>query len=325
MWSDPETWTSKKVPVDGDHVTINSDMSVVIDVAETAKLGRLEVNGHLSFKEDMTAKLRAHLIFVRRGKLISGSATKRTPSGITHTVELFGERDDVTLYFDPNIEPGNKVLAVTGQLEMFGAEKTAWVRLTADVEKGATTLQVEQVENWTTGEKIAIAPSTFNKDEYEIRMISNIHIDKQNNRYTIPLDKPLDYFHAGTQLTVDNRTIDVRAAVGNLTRNVRIIGSEANGSGHNCNVMVTEFDDYSSGTAITRSGSATLDNVEFTDCGQGDSVRAGLRFEKSKTKSYVRNSVIYDSDTFALSIDGAENVDAINNVMVENWWHGVLV
>lgn len=114
----------------------------------TAIINRLEINGWLRFKPGVSGKLRAKQIFVRKGRLFSGTETEFTPEGTVHTIELHGERGDPTLYFDPNIEPGNKVIAVTGKLELFGQPKTPWVRLTQNAKKGDKKICVEKIEKW---------------------------------------------------------------------------------------------------------------------------------------------------------------------------------
>src|SRR5678815_1528328 len=47
-WSDPATWTDKKVPAAGALVTIGQGMDVVLD-ASTPPLNGLTINGKLSF------------------------------------------------------------------------------------------------------------------------------------------------------------------------------------------------------------------------------------------------------------------------------------
>jgi hypothetical protein len=69
---------------------------------------------------------------------------------------------------------------------------------------------------------------------------------------------------------VNGKKVDIRAAAGNMTHNVKIVGNGAGTSGHNGHVMITEFTDYdttASAGFIVRTGSAQLSNVEFIDIG----------------------------------------------------------
>ena len=50
-WSNPDTWPNRKVPVEGDKVTIGRDKEVVLDVSPPA-LGGLSIDGKLTFAND---------------------------------------------------------------------------------------------------------------------------------------------------------------------------------------------------------------------------------------------------------------------------------
>src|SRR5262245_58464474 len=60
-WSDPATWPDRKVPGDGDAVTIGRDMDVVLDVSPPA-LRSLTINGKLSFSNDLDIELKSEWI-----------------------------------------------------------------------------------------------------------------------------------------------------------------------------------------------------------------------------------------------------------------------
>ena len=54
-WSEADSWGTGDdavLPVDGDEVEIKSNMWIELDLAETPKLKKLEINGRLSFKND---------------------------------------------------------------------------------------------------------------------------------------------------------------------------------------------------------------------------------------------------------------------------------
>lgn len=73
LWSNPASWPSGKVPVENEEVEIKSIMNIILDVTETPILKKLEINGRLTFKNDMAIHLRAKNIFVRAGELIVGT------------------------------------------------------------------------------------------------------------------------------------------------------------------------------------------------------------------------------------------------------------
>lgn len=109
-----------------------------------------------------------------------------------------------------------------GQLDILGASKTAWTRLTGAASAGANTITVESATDWRVGDEIVIAPtenpSVGNRswNGFEERIISAV------SGNTITLNSPLSYSHP----MVNGKW---RAEVANLTRNVRIEGT-GNGS-----------------------------------------------------------------------------------------------
>src|SRR3954469_3678440 len=63
-WSDASTWSSKKVPSDGDRVSISAGHNVVYEVASDARLACIDVRGHLSFSTDANTRMRTGNIMV---------------------------------------------------------------------------------------------------------------------------------------------------------------------------------------------------------------------------------------------------------------------
>src|SRR5205823_10854837 len=55
-WSDPATWSGRKVPGEGAAVTIDKDMDVVLDVSPPA-LRSLTLSGKLSFADNKDLEL----------------------------------------------------------------------------------------------------------------------------------------------------------------------------------------------------------------------------------------------------------------------------
>jgi cell migration-inducing and hyaluronan-binding protein len=73
--------------------------------------------------------------------------------------------------------------------------------------------------DWVAGEQIAIASTGYNGREGEKKTIKSI--DKTNaNKPVITLDSPLEFKHFAATETYGSQTIDMRAEVGLLTRNV---------------------------------------------------------------------------------------------------------
>ena len=127
---------------------------------------------------------------------------------------------------------GNKNIAVRmGTLSMVGKErKVTWTMLDKTVlpqENKITLLsQAQGAFDWAVGEQIVIASTSYDKDQSEVRTIVAVGADPTvASKPVLTLDKPLLYKHfAGTETYGTSDTIDMRAEVGLLTRNVKYRG-----------------------------------------------------------------------------------------------------
>lgn len=116
-WSDKASWGGV-LPIDGDELEIKNNMWIELDLAETPKLKKLEINGRLSVKVDKdnlpAIKLQSFLIWVRAGELLVGTA--EAPFEQMFTVELLGETESETLQLDGLTKAGNKVIVSNNRI-----------------------------------------------------------------------------------------------------------------------------------------------------------------------------------------------------------------
>lgn len=52
-WSDPASWDSGKLPIAGESVEIQSGWNMLYDLPESPILSMLEINGRLTFENDV--------------------------------------------------------------------------------------------------------------------------------------------------------------------------------------------------------------------------------------------------------------------------------
>lgn len=71
------------------------------------------------------------------------------------------------------VEGGNKVLATSGLVSMYGAIRSRWTRLFNSVYKGNTTITVEPFMDWRQGDYIFIAANTLNWKHSEFATIKS--------------------------------------------------------------------------------------------------------------------------------------------------------
>ena len=386
LWSDEYIWDYRTrsgwtlnntgMPQIDDQVIVASNWNMTLDVPSTPVLESLEIQGTLIFDPSQDVILRAKRIHIRDGQLVSGAPWNRTT--VKHEIHLYGELLDTHLVFDGELAAGNKVLAVTGELNLYGVEKKPWVRLATNAYADDTVIFTEDVttddgNGWSVGDQIVIAPSGYSMTEFEEMEIEQINVvgatdadfveaqkrDAYGQGYgqagapstedyipyggtlvtKITLKEPLKYYHAGVKLAPEfGKDIDVRAAVGNLSRNIvikSIMTTNALGVQEwNGNVMVASYWDFNTAPPFfipeLREGAVNLHNVEIDGMGQYETYRAGLRFvvpvgvDTFTKKSTVENCVMKDSDTFGVYIENWKGaIDFKGNIVFKNWQQGI--
>ena len=131
--------------------------------------------------------------------------------------------------YDPNLPIfGNKVIGVNyGILEMHGIERPiTWTDLKETAEIGATSITLNDITgdplDWQVGEEIVIASTDFVGRHAEKRTITGV-----TNRDTNPVitfATALLYKHYAGVETYGSDTLEMRAEVGLLSRNIKYRG-----------------------------------------------------------------------------------------------------
>lgn len=283
---------------------------MVLDLAETPKLGTLSVNGRLSFiqHEDYpSVHLQAHAVFVRAGELLIGS--EEEPFAGNATITLLGETEDDGLTLQGTVTGGNKVLAVTGDVKIFGTKRqTQMLRLLRSVYKGDESIVVDAENDWVPGDLIYLAPTTMMTHHNEYRTI----VAKEGAKLT--LDAPLEYYHYGDGSSTgrDYEGVDMRGEVLLLTRNVKIQGERRDGWGGQ--IVVTDMFETDGNW---RKGSLIMDSVQVYNCSQKDMWHAAIRWEGAiGGHSRVSNSAIHHGKDWGVMAWQTNNVELIDNTIV---------
>jgi len=129
LWSNPESWTSKKVPLEDEDVHVESGWNMIMDLAVTPKFKMVRINGKLTFKNDTSHHFSAKHIFIRAGELHIGSHNQSFPHNVTIT--LYGEKESDAIVYDNAIEAGNKLIANVNKVFIYGKpRKQTLTRLT---------------------------------------------------------------------------------------------------------------------------------------------------------------------------------------------------
>jgi hypothetical protein len=248
-WSDPANWPDQKVPGVGVDVVIAKGTDLLLDVSPPA-LSSLKIEGSLT-AQDRDLELTAGSIHVF-GSLIVGS--ERTPFMHKMVFTLTGD--------DPGIDAPSKTIAVygSGLLELHGESRTSWTRLGATATAGSTQLLLDAPTDWRAGDRVVVASTSFEPSEAEAVRIASV------SGASVTLGEPLHFTHWGALQTIGGGTVDERAEVGLLSRNVVVRGDERSDvSGFGGHIMMM-------------GGTTRIEGIELTRVGQrGKLARASTR------------------------------------------------
>jgi cell migration-inducing and hyaluronan-binding protein len=294
-WSDPATWSDKKVPGKDAAVTIGKDIAVVLDVSPPA-LRSLTINGKLSFANNKDLELTTEWIMLH-GELQIGSETSPHTRNATITLTNNVPGEDIETMGDRGI------MIMGGTLSLHGNRKDSWTKLAKTAAAGSTTIEVLNAGDWKKGDVIVVASTDFDPHQAERRTISSVA------GKVITLDQKLEYMHYG-QVTFG---VDERGEVGMITRNIKIQASaDAEKS-------------FSGGHVMAMAGSTMqVSGVEFFRMGQHENLaRYPIHWHLvgDTQKQYIENSAIHDTYSRCVTVHGTNNVRVENNVAYNNVGH----
>ena len=306
-WSDPDTWGGE-VPKDGDYVEIEEGRTVTLDT-DTANLNGLAIKGTLRTIDGANAKVSITSDFVAVEGLLE-IGTEADPFDGTATITLTGTEGATTPYSG---RIGNKALGVVGQgrLELHGVsrEQTAWTQVEGDLQPGATSFAASEFVTWKPGDRLVIAPSRFDPLEAE-----EVTVTASNGR-RVEFTPALKYPHLGSMQTFEGKTVDMRAEVGLLNRNIVIRGD---GTGETFRDENTGFTAGFGAHSIFRDDSTIhIEGVEFTNTGQsGNAGRYAAHWHLAGDHrgDYIKDSSIHHSFQRAVVMHQTNFVTAEDNV-----------
>jgi cell surface hyaluronidase len=305
-WSDANTWKTLGItkPTAGSSISIPKGRTVVLDETPPT-LGVLTIDGALTF-ERKDLELSARAIMVHGGTLQIGSALK--PFEQRARITLIGtDAADETA----NMGMGSKFIAVMngGTLDLHGASRGAsWIKLGATAAKGATSITLERAPGWKVGDRLAIASSDYDPKQAEEAVISAI------SGATITLKAALKTMHYGQLQAFGAKTLDERAEVALLDRNVSIRGDVASSTGG-----------YGGHIMVMDTSSAFVGGVELERMGQKSKLRRypihfHMQGEAGKG-SYLKDSSIHHAFNRCVTVHGTNKLEIKNNAAFDTIGH----
>jgi len=222
LWSSKFTWGGKNPPTEGEIAVIGPSQTVYLDIETPVLKGVIIQGGALIFDDEQDVHLQSEYIVISdNGKLECGTETN--PFKHNGKITMHGSLRSIELPIF-----GAKVIALrNGTLNLHGLPVgVTWTHLQMTASAGSNEITLKEPVIWSIGSEIVIATtgSKLTQRESEKRRI----ISKSGDNRTLTLDIPLVYDHLAETRTVNDITVEVRAEIGLLTRNVLVKGFNDN-------------------------------------------------------------------------------------------------
>lgn len=298
-WSDASAWPGGVTPAAGAAVVIPQGTTMLLDVSPPA-LKSLTIDGSLVVASDADVALRADWVMVH-GLLQAG--TESRPHARRFTLTLTGDGADNVMAM------GDKVLGVmSGRLELHGENRPGWTRLAATASAGGSELVLAESMPWRAGDRIVVASSDFDPMQAEEAVIAAV------SGASVRLEQPLRFTHWGERQVMGGVTVDERAEVGLLSRNITIEGDSASlATGIGAHVMVMQ------------GAQAHVEGVAFARVGQkGRVARYPMHWHVAGAADgqYFRRNSVWKSFNRCVTVHGTDNVLVEGNVCHDHIGHG---
>jgi len=315
-WSETSTWGGISPPKEGDTVHIPAGQNILLDTS-VPKLGALVIEGALIF-EDKDLTLDAEYIFIRNGRLQIGTWENPITSKITITIH--GDKNSAHL---PHF--GNKVIGLReGIMDIHGVKvDNTWSRLDTTANVGANSIVLlDDCGDWAVGSQIIIASTDHDHYLSEEMTIGSVSVSGGKTTITFADGQTLKYKHYAGVQSFGGDTIEMRAEVGLLTRNVVIQGdstSEQNQYG----VHIMAFSPDGNDSSVTR-----VSYTEIRQSGQAFNLgRYSLHAHLigDVHKSYIVGNAIHHTYNRAVTIHGVHYLRVQKNVAYWVMGHAIFI
>lgn len=305
-WSNPATWGGS-VPAANTVVTIPAGKTVLYDVGTLTLQGIMIDHDATLIFEDKDFNLTTKYIVVHGTLQIGTEAQQFQSKGVmTFTGTDKGEN------IMPNM--GTKgILVHGGVLDIHGKlSNTDWTRINEHANKGATTITLEKNVDWQPGNVIVIASTDYDLNQAERLTITSVNGNK------VSFTPALQYDHFGQKQNFGGKTIENRAEVGLISRNILLQGDEP------------DMNNGFGGHVMTMPGSVMrVEGVELYKMGQsGILARYPLHWHLNDIalpNNYVRHNSIHHTFNRCITVHGTRGVTVESNVCYETEGHSYFI
>ncbi|MGF1453889.1 MAG: Ig-like domain-containing protein [Alphaproteobacteria bacterium] len=331
FWSDIRMADGSE-PGPNDVVVIEADQHVILDT--DAHIEGLVVKG--TFEVADTGgdfELETEWAFVGAGGTFQvGTEDEPFTSKFTLTLSGGAPKDpgrdvDLSPYgIDRTVQNNDAFLMAMGpeasiEIHTDDASKESWAQLTQTAERGDEVIELDKPTGWQVGDRIVVASTDFDHNQAEEFTIVAV----EDGGRIVTLDRPATFMHYGEADTYDNGerswTLDMRAEVGLLSRDVKIQGKVD----YDDSLSLAEQPDQFGGhTMVMMGGQMRISGAEFTHMGQAGLLGkypAHWHLNGDVSGQYIENSSFHHTFNKGLTVHGARNARVEDNVTFETIGH----
>ena len=341
LWSSSTSWEGNIAPKVGDEIEIPLGAKIVLD--QNIDVKSIDLMGVLIIDNEKDIDIRTRYMMIMGVGAMFQWGTEKAPYLKNGTFTLVGNNPSEQIIMhhgDGTVHLSKSIIVLSGgKLEIQGKTKKSWTQLDKTALKGSTEITLkEEILNWNINDSLVIAASEL--PDYTMDNLGNITIKSpfvyQNEAVrikaisgkTITLYEPLQFQHWGEMESFSNEkgknwTLDERAEVGLLTRNIKIQGDETSDRlNYGGRIMI--MNDLTSNLI----GEAKISGVEFSKVGTAG-VLGSYPFHwhlcKNISGQYFKDNSISRSYNRAITVHGSQNGTIQNNVIFNIKGHAIFL
>jgi hypothetical protein len=244
-WFNASTWYNGRIPGADAKVLIPEGVTVNYDGESDASLFTVRVDGELSFAIDANTKMIVDtMVISSSGRLEIGTADRPIQAGVEAQI-LIANNGNIDTRWDPTLL--SRGVISHGEVEIHGAEKTAFLKVAAAPMAGDREIQLAEVpDGWRVGDTIVVSGTHKEGWTWDNTLKKVVHRESQDEEVTITaitggkitIDRPLEFDH-------DTPREDLFAYVANTTRNITFASEDGDATAvhHRGHVMFMHNDE----------------------------------------------------------------------------------
>ncbi|UJR08495.1 hypothetical protein I4U23_012761 [Adineta vaga] len=288
----------------------------------------LRIDGIVEFQQGRNHTMYIDSIIISEGgALIAGSQNNPFNGNIDI---ILTNNNSINAYLPftlPSLQ--SRQIAVKGLLELHGlARNIVWTRLATTVTSGSNLFVLSESIDWSVGDEIIITTTDTDISHTERHRIASII-----NGTTIQTVNSLAYTHRVIrQIFPNGQSINIAAAVGLLTRTIRIKSNNGRTDPLGARIYIAPNTLYNG----DNKGYAHLSHIQFINFGQFDGTtssdykKSGIYMQNSNTYNQNRLTNIYGCSfdggfDAAITMRNTHSITIENNIIYNTYRSGIFV